>query len=164
MSANPFQRPDEAKEISEVNVVPLADVSLVLLIILLLLSPMMTQSMVHVKTAAKDSAPPPPAPDEAPLSTPPPSEVVLAVALTPAGYSVGDKSFASKDELRSYLADALLHRTDKKVFLSPHPDVTHGDVVAALDLIKQAGADSVALVQTEEPQPDGEVRAAAPAP
>lgn len=163
MSGSPFQPPDEPKEISEVNVVPLADVSLCLLIILLLLSPMMTQSMVHVRTAAKDSSAPPPPPDEAPLKNPPPPELVLAVALTPSGFSVGDKTFSSKDELKTFLADELLKRTDKKVFLSPHPDVTHGDVVAALDVIKQAGAESVALVQTED-EPSGEVRPTAPAP
>ena len=50
--SGPFMRAEQAKEIAEVNVVPLADVSLVLLIILLVLSPMMRQSMLHVKAAA----------------------------------------------------------------------------------------------------------------
>ena len=50
--SNPFVRHEEAAPISDVNVVPLADVSLVLLIILLVLSPMAAQSMLRVQTAA----------------------------------------------------------------------------------------------------------------
>lgn len=156
--SSPFHRPDEPKEISEVNVVPLADVSLVLLIILLLLSPMMTQSMLKVKTASRDSSAPP---IQEPIM-PPPQEVVLAVAVTPQGFSVGDRTFSSKQELKLFLQDELLRRTDKKVFVTPHPDVAHGDVVDALELVKESGAESVALVQTQED--DGEVRPAAPAP
>ncbi|HND64153.1 MAG TPA: biopolymer transporter ExbD, partial [Elusimicrobiota bacterium] len=38
----------EAEEISEINVVPLADVSLVLLIVLMLITPMVMQSMIQV--------------------------------------------------------------------------------------------------------------------
>ena len=38
----------EGEDISEVNVVPLADVSLVLLIILMLITPMVMQSMIKV--------------------------------------------------------------------------------------------------------------------
>lgn len=154
--SSPFHRPDEPKEISEVNVVPLADVSLVLLIILLLLSPMMTQSMLKVKTAGRDSSAPP---IQEPI-TPPPQEVVLAVAVTPQGFSVGDRVFSSKRDLKLFLQDELLRRTDKKVFVTPHPDVAHGDVVDALELVKESGAESVALVQTQED--DGEVRPAAP--
>lgn len=155
-----FQRPAQAKEISEVNVVPLADVSLVLLIILLVLSPMMTQSMLNVKTAAKDSSEAPPEPPE---TAPLPPDVVLAVELTPTGYALGDRTYASSDEFRAALAATLAQRTDKKVFLSPAPDVTHGAVVDALQLIARAGADSVALVQTET-ETDGQVRPAAAAP
>ncbi|MDO8756488.1 MAG: biopolymer transporter ExbD, partial [Elusimicrobiota bacterium] len=52
MAGSPFHKDDEAAPISDVNVVPLADVSLVLLIILLVLSPMAAQSMLKVQTAA----------------------------------------------------------------------------------------------------------------
>lgn len=155
---SPFYRPDEPREISEVNVVPLADVSLVLLIILLVLSPMMTQSMLKVKTAGRDSAAPPLMETPAPAAP----EMVLAVAVTAAGFSVGDKTFSSKRDLKMFLADELVRRVDKKIFVQPSGEVTHGDVVETLELCKDAGAESVALVQTQEE--DGEVRPSAPAP
>ena len=143
---NPFAEAEAAKEISEVSVVPLADVSLVLLIILLLLSPMMTQSMLKVKTAGRAVEPLTPIPEDFPK----PPEVVLSVALTPSGYSIGDKTFAGELVFSAYLRDELVRREDKKVFLTPSPDSRHGDVVKAMELIKDCGAASVALVQVED--------------
>lgn len=148
--ASPWHRPDEAKEISDVNVVPLADVSLVLLIILLVLSPMMAQSSLHVRTAAKareTEAPPPPEP---PYPEPPP-ELVLVVDLGPGGIAVGDRLIGGTAELTVFLREELSRRSDRKVFLAPHPDVTHGRVVEALEAARASGAESVALVQTLEP-------------
>ena len=60
MAGSPFHKDDEAAPIADVNVVPLADVSLVLLIILLVLSPMAAQSMLKVQTAAAKSSVAPP--------------------------------------------------------------------------------------------------------
>jgi biopolymer transport protein ExbD len=159
--SHPFSESEAQKEISEVNVVPLADVSLVLLIILLVLSPMMTQSMMHVKTAGKavESATPPPLEE-----TPPQQEVVLAVSLNPDGLAVGDKVFHDPGDFVAFMKAELVRRTDKKVFLTPHPDVAHGVVVHTLELIKSCGAQSVALVQVEEEAPSVEVRPAQTAP
>ncbi|MEK7382758.1 MAG: biopolymer transporter ExbD [Elusimicrobiota bacterium] len=161
--SDPFRQAAQFQEISEVNVVPLADVSLVLLIILLLLSPMMTQSMLHVKTAARsaDSSQAP----QPPPQSPPPRELVLAVELTPQGLSVGGMQFPEAARFTAFMKTALSRRADRKVFLSPHPDVAHGRVVDALELIKSCGAESVALVQTmEEPNSDGQIPASATAP
>ena len=156
--SNPFARGDAAREISEVNVVPLADVSLVLLIILLVLSPMMRQSMLRVRAAAESSKPEaaPPAPSLAP------AELVLVVGLNPDGLVVGGQRFADPGEFMGYMQRELARRADKKVFLSPHPDVPVGLVVHTLETLKTCGAESVALVQTQDT--DAQVRAAAPAP
>ncbi len=43
---------DELEETERINVVPLADLTLVLLIILMVLSPMISQSMIHVAAPA----------------------------------------------------------------------------------------------------------------
>ncbi|MBI5624166.1 MAG: biopolymer transporter ExbD [Elusimicrobia bacterium] len=144
-----WRREEEAEPISDVNVVPLADVSLVLLIILLVLSPMTVESRLHVKTAAKSTeAPSPEAPEE---PAPKPKELVLLVDLGPAGVMVNDIFFGKRREFLAYMRLELPSRTDRKVFLAPHPDVTHGDVMETIEELKSCGADSVALVQTSDP-------------
>jgi biopolymer transport protein ExbD len=160
VAGSPFHAAEEAKEISEVNVVPLADVSLVLLIILLTLSPMMTQDLLRIQTAAKDAAAPPePSVETAPAPEKPP-ELVLVVGLSQAGISVGEKTFAGPGEFMGYMRGELARRSDRKVFLAPQPDVPHGKVVNMLEMLKDCGASSAALVQTEEAAP---APAAAPA-
>ncbi|OGR85240.1 MAG: hypothetical protein A3J74_07640 [Elusimicrobia bacterium RIFCSPHIGHO2_02_FULL_57_9] len=160
--ANPFHKADEAKEISEVNIVPLADVALVLLIILLVISPMMTQSMLQVKTAGKSAAHPPPVEENI---KPPEPELVLVVALGPTGIVVGNHFFSKIEEFIEFMKKELARRQDKKVFLSPGPDVFHGDVVETLEAIKTSGADSVALVQIQtEEQPNAQIQPAQTAP
>jgi len=157
--SNPFVRHEEAAPIADVNVVPLADVSLVLLIILLVLSPMAAQSMLRVQTAAaKAEAPAGPKAGEDPLNPTPP-EPVLAVGLTPMGYVLNGEALAGDGELMGRLAPMLKTRDDKKVFLSPELDVPNGRVVSAIETIQNCGASAVALVQVLDPQA---VAAAAP--
>jgi biopolymer transport protein ExbD len=158
-ASNPFQHEEGHKEINEPNVVPLADVSLVLLIILLVLSPMAAQSMLKVSSAAAK-----PAPEKAPsaedLLPQRPPEPVLAVGLSPAGYVVEGRLLGGDAELRAWLLPELGRRDDKKVFLAPELETPHGRVVAAIELIESLGAPSVALVQVHDP----DAVAAAPAP
>lgn len=141
----PFRRENPGREISEINVVPLADVSLVLLIILLLLSPMMAQHRLLVRTAGPPAKAGSPAPEA--LLKPPP-ELVLAVSLSPQGPAVGDRLFSGPGEFMDYMRDELSRRADRKVFLAPHPDAPHGLVVHTIETLKSCGAESVALVQT----------------
>ena len=143
----PFARGQASREISDVNVVPLADVSLVLLIILLVLSPMLRQNMLHVRAAGRSAQPQSPIPDEI-LAAPKPAELVLVVGLNPDGLVLGGRRFSGPGEFIGYLTEELQRRPDKKVFLSPHEDVSVGLIVNTLETIKSCGAESVALVQT----------------
>ena len=151
--SNPFVKNEEASPISDVNVVPLADVSLVLLIILLVLSPMAAQSMLRVQTAAaKAEALAGPKAGEDPLDPKPP-EPVLAIGLTPLGYVLEGRLLPGDAELKAWLAPELKRRDDKKVFLSPELDTPNGRVVAAIETIQGCGASAVALVQVVDPLP-----------
>jgi biopolymer transport protein ExbD len=145
--SGPFAPRDEAREISEVNVVPLADVSLVLLIILLVLSPALRESMLQVRSAAASASPAAPAVETLPALPP---ELVLVVGLAADGYFLGAARFAREEELAQALRAQLRQRSDKKVFLAPYGDATVEAVVRALELITASGAQSVALVQTQE--------------
>lgn len=156
---NPFHRDESAPPISEVNVVPLADVSLVLLIILLVLSPMAAQSMLKVQSAAAKAAPPK-APSAEDLLPQRPPEAVLAVGLSAAGYVVEGRFIGGDAELRAWLVAELARREDKKVFLAPELETPHGRVVSAIEAIQGMGASAVALVQVYDP--DAGAPAAAP--
>lgn len=145
-------------EISEVNVVPLADVSLVLLIILLVLSPLMRQRLLPVRQAG--AAPVAPAAEllgEAP-------DLVLVVGLDAQGFALGARRLATAAELAPVLRQELDRRADKKVFLSPSPEVAVDLVVQALETIKACGARSVALVQSQDEPTHGPLPAPASRP
>jgi biopolymer transport protein ExbD len=150
--SNPFVKHEEASPISDVNVVPLADVSLVLLIILLVLSPMAAQSMLRVQTAAaKANVDPGPKAGEDPLDPKPP-EPVLAIGLSPLGYVMDGKLVGGDAELKAQLEPIIKRRDDKKVFLSPELDVPNGRVVGAIEALQACGASVVALVQVVDPE------------
>jgi biopolymer transport protein ExbD len=149
MAGSPFHKDDEPAAIADVNVVPLADVSLVLLIILLVLSPMAAQSMLKVQTAAAKAAAAMPTQTEVLLQRDP--EAVLVLGVTAGGFVMDGKLMATAAELTAFLKQKLQPRTDRKVFVSPELEVAHGQVIAALEAV-QAGGGTVALVQIEDPQ------------
>ncbi len=149
MPGSPFHKDDQAVPIADVNVVPLADVSLVLLIILLVLSPMSSQSLLKVQTTAAESDVALPAPVEMPSSRVP--EMVTAVGVSAAGFVVDGKLLAGVSELTSYLRIKLASRMDRKVFVAPDLEVTHGQVIAALTSVQAAGG-MAALVQIPDPE------------
>ena len=148
MAGSPFHKDDEAAPIADVNVVPLADVSLVLLIILLVLSPMAAQSMLKVATAAAKAESV--APTRTEIITMKDPEKVLAVGVSAAGFMIDGKLLATAPELTAWLKEALKVRDDKKVFVAPELDTEHGRVVEALEAVQASGG-SVALVQVADP-------------
>src|SRR5262245_29354283 len=129
---------DGGEPLNEVNVIPLADLSLVLLIILMVLSPMIMQSMIKVqnsKAAAiktlRENPPEPP----------------LILALNPNGVTLKTVKVTDDVDLASRLAKALGNRDDKTVLFTADPKVAHGRFVQVLDLVKQQGAEKIALLK-----------------
>src|SRR3954470_16967977 len=99
----------EEEPLSEVNVIPLADLSLVLLIILMVLSPMIMQSMIKVHatrasaaTSAQDKSPEPP----------------LILLINPDGIYLNTVRMNSDLDLASKLAQALGQREEKTVMIT----------------------------------------------
>jgi len=129
---------DAGEPLNEVNVIPLADLSLVLLIILMVLSPMIMQSMIKVqatKAAAVKS-----------LSKQPP-EPPLILALNTDGISLNTVKIIDDVDLAARLAQALSNRQDKTVLFTADPAVLHGRFVQVLDLVKHQGAEKIALLK-----------------
>jgi biopolymer transport protein ExbD len=136
MAAGPQQAHGET--LSEVNVIPLADLSLVLLIILMVLSPMVMQSMIKVQssraTAIKS------------LSSKPPEPPII-LAINPNEVLLNTVKITDNVDLASRLSKALDNRDDKTVLLTADAGVAHGRFVEILDLVKQHGAEKIALLR-----------------
>lgn len=147
MAGSPFHKDEDAGPIADVNVVPLADVSLVLLIILLVLSPMAAQSMLRVATAAAKAEAA--QPNKVELVTMREPEKVLAVQVDAAGFTIDGRLLVTPLELTAWLKDALRVKDDKKVFIAPTLETEHGRVVEALEAVANAGG-TVALVQVAD--------------
>jgi biopolymer transport protein ExbD len=137
---NVHTRVDEP--LADVNVIPLADVSLVLLILMMVLSPMIMQSMIKVQatkaTAIKALAEKPPEPP-------------LILLINPDGLLLNSVKISTELDLASRLAQALGQRDDKTVLITADPAVLHGKVVEILDLVKQQGAEKIALLKKAVP-------------
>ena len=135
MASGPQNSDGEA--LSEVNVIPLADLSLVLLIILMVISPMIMQSMIKVQSskasAVKSLQEKPPEPPIIILINP--HEIQLNTV------KVSDMELATK------LSGMLENRDDKTVLLTADPAVQHGRFVQILDLVKQQGAAKIAILR-----------------
>ncbi len=135
MAGSPFHKDDEAAPISDVNVVPLADVSLVLLIILLVLSPMAAQSMLKVQAAAAKAQSALPS---APIELAHEPEKVIAVEVSASGFALDGRLYQTGGELAAVLTEVLKGREDRKVFVSPDLEAEHGRVVEALEAAQKA--------------------------
>lgn len=130
---------DEA--LSEVNVIPLADLSLVLLIILMVLSPMVSQALIQV-AAAKASA----AQTQEEMGNAPP-ETPIIVSFAPGALKLNGITMGSDLEFVKHLDEIIPKRHDKSVILTSAPTLMHGKVVRLMDVIKRHGAGTLILVK-----------------
>ena len=127
----------EGEALSEVNVIPLADLSLVLLIILMVISPMIMQSMIKVVSTRATPT----------KAHPQQKEPPLIVVLNADGSIVLNTVKMTDLDLASALAQAFGNREDKSVLMSVDPQAVHGRFVQLLDLIKQQGAEKISLLK-----------------
>jgi biopolymer transport protein ExbD len=125
--------------LSEVNVIPLADLSLVLLIILMVLTPMIGQALIQVQ-AAKAAA----AQTKEEFMQP---ETPLIVSYSPGHLIFNGKLMASPLDFVQELDRVIATRKDKSVIVTAAPELTHGDVVSLMDIIRRHGADSLTMVK-----------------
>jgi len=128
------------KELVEVNITPLGDVSLTLIIILMVISPMIMQSMIKVhsskavKTTQVEKA----------------KEKPLFVRITNEAIYLNTEKMSSEEEFSIRLAKELGNKKDGSVMISANKEVPHGKVVHILDLSKQSGAIKLSLLKRAE--------------
>ncbi len=133
------------KPMSQINVVPYIDVSLVLLIIFMITTPLLTQGVkVDLPQAA---AKPLHAEEHKPL-------VVTVDASGNYYVSVGEHPKRPIDEetLVARVAAVLRQRPQTQVVVKGDHAVPYGDVVRAMTLLQQAGVPSVGLMTQPAPE------------
>ena len=136
------QRIDQQDQsLSEVNVIPLADLSLVLLIILMIMSPMVSQTIIQVAAAKAAAAQ---AREELPSDQP---ETPVIVSFAPGLLKLNGLTMRSDLEFVKRLDEVMSPRKDKSVILTAAPELTHGKVVRLMDVVKHRGAESLVLLK-----------------
>lgn len=128
------------KLMGEINVVPYIDVMLVLLIIFMVTAPLLTQG-IKVELPKTGAEPIPDVPNHPPL--------VLSVDAEGNLYlNIGDDEDKPSTSTKIVqLTRALLNeRPDTPVLVKADRAVPYGNVVGAMVLLQQAGADSIGFV------------------
>ena len=140
-------KPKAGAQMAAPNVIPMADIMLVLLIIFMVITPMlqkttpvdlaMTNNAHEMKEADKDDA--------------------IVVAVTRDGSIFLNNAKVGKDDVTGLVKDKLTGRLDKTVYVKSDARAKYGDVVAVVDEIRSAGVDSLGLLteraQSKTPPP-----------
>jgi biopolymer transport protein ExbD len=129
-------KPQAGAQMAAPNVIPMADIMLVLLIIFMVVTPMLTkdipvdlapaQNSRDMQDADKDDA--------------------LVVAVTRDGRIYLGSTQMSKDDITGQIKDRLSSRLDKTVYVRSDSRAKYGDVVAVVDEIRSAGVDQLGLL------------------
>jgi len=133
-------KPKVRDVMSSPNVIPMADIMLVLLIIFMVVTPMLqkgysvdmaqVRNPVELPDADKDDA------------------VIVAVSSS-GDYYLQTGAGTSKvraEDLTNLIKDQIANRSDKTVFLKSDARAKYGAVVAAVDEIRAAGVDQLGLL------------------
>ena len=126
------------------NVIPMADIMLVLLIIFMVVTPML-QKGVSVDMAKVNNA-------EDMQNADKDDAIILAVTRDGKMY-LGSKQIALS-EITTSVKDQIANRLDKTVFVRSDARAKYGDVVKAVDEVRSAGVDNLGLL-TEKNQKSG---------
>ena len=129
-------KPEAAPVMASPNIIPMADIMLVLLIIFMVVTPMLqkgfTVDMARVtnptdmQAADRDDA--------------------VIVAISRSGDIYLGNQRTSLDDITSLVRDRIEGRTDKTVFIRSDARAKYGDVVKLVDEVRSAGVDNVGLL------------------
>jgi biopolymer transport protein TolR len=121
--------------ITDINVTPLVDVSLVLVIIFMVTAPMMMQAGIIVASSKVDAA-------EGQVS----QNESVALRLTAEAIYLNDRP-VTLETLPPLLTAKLKVNKKKVVTITADDDVKHGIVVSVLDISKQSGAEGLSIMK-----------------
>jgi biopolymer transport protein ExbD len=131
------------------NVIPMADIMLVLLIIFMVITPMLQKGLT-VDMAKAENAVKMPNADK---------DDAIIIGVTRDGKTYMGNREIGLDQITSEIKDQLSNRLDKTVYVRSDRRAKYGDVVKAVDEVRAAGVENLGLL-TEKPNQ----RATAPEP
>ncbi len=129
-------KPQAGSQMSTPNVIPMADIMLVLLIIFMVVTPMLQKNM-PVDMAKTDTARDMQDADK---------DDAIVVAITRDGAIYLGHTETRKDDLSGQIKDRISNRLDKTVYVKSDARAKYGDVVAVVDEIRSAGVDQLGLL------------------
>src|SRR5262249_18185325 len=137
MASSGARRSDDGGVISDINVTPLVDITLVLLIIMMVAAPIMANNpSIKVELPKAGTG------DETQKTT-----LALTLARAPGGgylvYANGEKT--DEAQLRTMLPQLLAKNQDLQVIIAADKSISYGDVVHIVDLVKALGVRKFAL-------------------
>jgi biopolymer transport protein TolR len=125
-----------APVMSAPNVIPMADIMLVLLIIFMVVTPMLQKGM-QVDLAAVEN------PIDMPNAD---RDDAVIVAVTRSGDIFVGSQRTPLDQITGVVQDRVANRVDKTVFIKSDGRAKYGDVVKLVDEVRSAGVDNVGLL------------------
>ena len=123
---------EDTPMIVDINVTPLVDIMLVLLIIFMVTATFIVQPGLPVQLPKAATG------EETGPST-------LEVQVDKSGALSIDGRRMNEDEMRQALATAIAEKPDLQAIIAADREVSHGDVVHVMDLMRQSGVHKFAL-------------------
>ena len=134
-------KPVAGPQMSSPNVIPMADIMLVLLIIFMVVTPML-QKGVSVDMASVN--------DPRDMQDADKDDAII-VAVTRDGTLYLGNTKITKEDITGQIKDRIANKLDKTVYVKSDARAKYGDVVAVVDEIRSAGVDQLGLL-TEKTQ------------
>ena len=146
-------KPSVGPQMSAPNVIPMADIMLVLLIIFMVVTPMLTKGL-SVELAKVNN------PSDMPNADKDDDAVIVGISASGDVYLGSTKSDIS--QIADKVRDLISGKLDKTVYVKSDGRAKYGDVVKVVDEIRSAGVDNVGLETDKTDQ--GKTVAAPPPP
>jgi biopolymer transport protein ExbD len=128
---------------ADINIIPLADIMLVLLIIMMLVAPLLQQGVSVRLPVATNTVEKPETQDQ----------TVVAIAANRAVYL--NARPIPESELATQITSILETKIEKVVLIKADEEVEYGAVMAAMDQLRQAGVEDIGLITERRRGADG---------
>jgi biopolymer transport protein ExbD/biopolymer transport protein TolR len=145
-------KPKAPPVMSDINVIPMADIMLVLLIIFMVVTPMLQKGM-SVDLAPVENPKDLPDADK--------DDAILIAVMRDGNIYLGTERI-SQAEITTKVKDMIANRLDKTVFVKSDMRARYGAVVAVVDEVRAAGVDNLGLLTEKTRDTKGGKAAAAP--